>query len=126
MIEIGTKAIISVNGKPLLATHWDGHPISLGLGLVRCNLLLSDVLDLAMGHAIDAAIDSIRPVILKRYGLIPRISSMDCYTDSAEYQYDIRGGKVFYRKLEGCFPESLRSATWFSLLTERRVMCDSY
>jgi hypothetical protein len=32
-LKIGTRAVISIEGKPMLATHWDGYPASLGAGM---------------------------------------------------------------------------------------------
>ena len=37
-IKIGTRALISIGGKHLLATHWNGYPSCLGLKLLNCLL----------------------------------------------------------------------------------------
>ena len=46
-IKIGTRALISVAGKPLLATHWDGYPSCLGLKLLDCNKTKAAIVDAA-------------------------------------------------------------------------------
>jgi hypothetical protein len=44
--------------------------------------------------------------------------SIDDYGDWAEYQYDIRGDKIYFRPLDGCWPRWLENAGEFRLLTE--------
>ena len=55
MVKIGTRAIISIDGKPMLATHWDGYPTSLGADLLRCDKSIEAVIAVAKAHTIDAA-----------------------------------------------------------------------
>jgi hypothetical protein len=40
---------------PMLATHWDGHPTSLGRDLLNCDKSVSAVIEVAKAHTIDAA-----------------------------------------------------------------------
>jgi hypothetical protein len=37
VLKIGIRAIISIGGKPMLSTHWDEHPASLGRDLLNCD-----------------------------------------------------------------------------------------
>jgi len=45
------------------------------------------------------------------------IADIGLHRDLAEFQYDIRGNEVFFRPLDGWWPESLRKAAEFRLLT---------
>jgi len=57
---MGTRALISIQGKPTIATHWDGYPSSLGLDLLRRDKSLGAIIQVAESHTIDAADGSIR------------------------------------------------------------------
>ena len=59
MVKIGTRALISKNGKLMLATHWDGYPSCLGKELLDCDKNFASVIKVAKGHTIDAAHRSI-------------------------------------------------------------------
>ena len=52
---MGTRAIITIEGKPFLATHWDGDPASLGQDLKATKLSKKEIIDVAKRHTIDAA-----------------------------------------------------------------------
>ena len=150
MIKIGTRALISMDGKPMLATHWDGYPSSLGLDLLRCNKSLVSVIKVAKRHTIDAADRSIVDELNrerarglakkhhlteteirdgKRRGAVIcaedyQICDIKNYGDWAEYQYDIRGKKIYFRPLRNCWPESLEDASEFNLLAKGDDMED--
>jgi len=47
------------------------------------------------------------------------IADIGLHRDLAEFQYDIRGNTVFFRKLDGWWPEALRNAEEFRLLGEK-------
>ena len=147
MVKIGTRAIISLAGKPMLATHWDGHPGSLGRDLLNCDKSMKAIIEVARAHTIDAAdpqfldvlnrervsqlaekhqlsIDEIKAG--KRRGNFIsaddyEISDIGLHRDQAEFQYDIRHNAVFFRPLDGWWPESLRNAGEFRLLTAKEV-----
>jgi len=55
VVKIGTRAIISIADKPMLATHRDGYPKSLGRELLRYDQFLKAVIEVAKAHIIDAA-----------------------------------------------------------------------
>ena len=131
----------------MLATHWDGNPTSLGRDLLNCDRSIEAVVEVAEAHTIDAAdlqllealnrervsqlaekhrisADEIKAG--KRRGNIIcaddcEISDIGLYRDLAEFQYDIRGIEVYVRKLDGWWPESLRQAAEFRLLTAKEV-----
>lgn len=50
---MGTRAIISINGFAVIATHWDGYPLALGQDLLPCTTM-EEVLKVADGHLIDS------------------------------------------------------------------------
>jgi hypothetical protein len=147
VVNIGTRAIISIDGKPMLATHWDGHPTSLGRDLLCCDKSVKAVIEVAKAHTIDAADAQILDVLNrervsqlaerhqlsvdeikagKRRGNV--VSADDCeiadiglHRDLAEFEYDIRDNAVFFRPLDGWWPESLKRAEEFKRLTARAV-----
>ncbi len=147
MIKIGTRAIISIDGKPMLATHWDGYPQSLGRELLECDKSLESIIRVAGSHTIDAAEGSIWCELNKqrveklsekhhlteneikegkrRGNIITaedyEIADIGKYGDWAEYQYDIRGEVVLFRPLNGPFPESIEKAEPFKILTPKRA-----
>jgi hypothetical protein len=144
---MGTRALISINGKPMIATHWDGYPSALGSGLLQCDKTFGAVIRVAERHTIDRADSSIREdlnrkrveELSKKHGLSEQeirngkrrgplitaddyeICDINHYRDWAEYQYDIRGKDVFFRPLRGQYPESLEKALEFERLTREVV-----
>jgi hypothetical protein len=147
VVKIGTRAIVSIEGKPMLATHWDGYPSSLGADLLHCDRSAKAVIEVAKAHTIDAADLSLLDVLNrervehlaekhqltaqeikagKRRGNVIsaddyEISDMTRYADLAEYQYDLSGKQVYFRPLDGWWPGSLKHAAEFKLLSEKDV-----
>jgi hypothetical protein len=133
VVKIGTRAIISFDGKPMLATHWDGYPSSLGRDLLNCDRSINAVIEAAKTHTIDSADSSLLNTLNgerirqlaekhqltvqeikagKRLGNVIcaddyEIADMRVYGDWAEYQYDIRGKDIHFRRLRGWWPDSL-------------------
>lgn len=148
MIKIGTRAIISINGKPMLATHWDGYPTSLGWDLMNCDKSLKSVIEVAKAHTIDAAdpllLDVLNRERLSRFAEEHQLSvdeikagkrrgnvicaddfviaDIGAHRDLTEFQYDIRGKEVFFRPLEGWWPDSLKQAGDFTRLTAKEAV----
>ena len=136
--------MICIDGKPLLATHWDGYPSCLGLALLNCDKSMPAIVEVAKEHTIDAADNVIRQDLNrdriktlakkhrltqaeiregKRRGCVIRaedyeIGSIENYGDWAEYQYDIRGQEVYFRPLGGFYPKSVDKAGRFKLLSK--------
>ena len=147
VVKIGTRAIISIEGKPILATHWDGYPSSLGVDLLHCERSARAVIEVAKAHTIDAADPRILVALNgervnalaekhqltvqeikagKRRGNVIsaddyEISDISKYGDLAEYQYDLSGKEVYFRPLDGWWPDSLKRAAEFKLLSEKDV-----
>jgi hypothetical protein len=145
VVKIGTRAVISIAGKPTLATHWDGNPASLGLDLLRCDKSVKAVIEVAKAHTIDAADPKFLETLnrerisllaekhqlsvgeikagIRRGNVISaddhEIADLRIYGDLAEYHYDICGNEVYLRPLDGWWPEALRNAGKFKLLTEK-------
>jgi hypothetical protein len=143
VVKIGTRAIISIEGKPMLATHWDGYPASLGRDLLHCDRSIEAVVEVAKGHTIDAADPQLLEMLNrervsqlaekhhlsvqeikagKRRGNVicadeHEINDRGTYADLAEYHYDISGKEVFFRPIDGCWPESLKQAAEFKSLS---------
>jgi hypothetical protein len=144
VIKIGTRALICIDDKPLLATHWDGYPSCLGLKLLDSDKTISGIVNVAKEHTIDAAKHTILKELnrhrvkslVKRHRLTQaeiragkrrgcvicaedyEIGKIDNYGDWAEYQYDIRGQEVYFRPLSGIYPKSIINAGPFKQLTE--------
>ena len=49
------------------------------------------------------------------------ISDIGLHRDLAEFQYDIRNNEVYFRPLDGWWPESLKRAAEFKVLREKAV-----
>jgi len=111
VVKIGTRALISINEKVVIATHWDGYPSSLGRDLIECDKSLKSVVEVAKDHKIDCCNNSIRKEL--------EIDDIERYGDNAEYQYNIIGNEIYFRALKGYYPESLRGAEAFRLLTKK-------
>jgi hypothetical protein len=147
VVKIGTRALISKDGKPMLATHWDGYPSSLGMELLHCDKTIEAVIKVAKRHTIDAAHRSIYEDLnqqrikelakkhrlteekikkgIRRGNIIDaedhEICNIDNYGDWAEYQYDIRGKEIYFRPLEKWYPGSLENAPKFKLLNKKEI-----
>jgi hypothetical protein len=143
VVKIGTRAIISINGNPMLATHWDGYPSSLGRDLLNCDKAIKAVIEVAKAHTIDAAdawlLDMLNRERVKqlaerhqltvyeiksgvRRGNVIcaddyEITDLRNYSDWAEYEYDLCGKEVYFRPLTDSWPDSVRGAAEFRLLT---------
>jgi len=131
----------------MLATHWDGYPSSLGADLLHCDRSARAVIEVAKAHTIDSADSSLLDTLNgerirqlaekhqltvqeikagKRRGNVIsaddyEIADISIYRDWAEYQYDIRGKEIHFRRLRECWPDSLKHAAEFKLLTETEV-----
>ena len=140
---MGTRAIISVNKKVILATHWDGYPENLGTDLLKTKTI-SQIIRVAKKYSIDSAHISIHKKISEeRFKKIAKehhlsmkkvregyrrtevytpkdwaVGRIKNYGDWAEYQYDLRNGKWYYRKLSGTYPESLKKAGKWRIIGE--------
>jgi hypothetical protein len=147
VLKIGIRAIISIGGKPMLATHWDGYPPSLGRDLLRCDRSVEAVVEVAEAHTIDSADAALLDTLnrervtllaekhqltvqeikagIRRGNVISadefEIADIGLHRDLAEFQYDIRGKEVYFRPLDGWWPESVRKAGEFRLLTAKEV-----
>lgn len=51
---MGTRSIITVKGKPFIATHWDGYPMGMGANLLKAKTI-AQVVKVADHHSIDFA-----------------------------------------------------------------------
>lgn len=128
---MGTRAIITIDEKPLIATHWDGYPDGLGNGLINAKTI-ADIVAVADRKTIDFAnlnLPEIRSHLeirkahienKKDWGIISAedwdIGSIENYGDFAEYQYDLHQYSWRVRSLSGKWPESKDNAgKWFSL-----------
>lgn len=120
---MGTRAMILFEGKPLVATHWDGYPESLGADLVKAKVKSpSQILRVAKKHNIDFASSSVikkvqRPNMTGGNVITPEdypVGSMNDYDDFAEFEYNVTAdGKVTVRPLSGTWKESRHSKTPF-------------
>lgn len=145
-MDIGTRAIISIDDKLMIATHWDGYPGSLGIDLLECDKSLKSIIVVAKKHSIDFADKTIREELnkerveelTKKHSLTEQeikngtrrgniicsddyeIGDIEHYGDWAEYQYNIKGEQIFFRRLGGSYPSSLENAKSFELLTDRK------
>lgn len=67
---MGTRALITINEKPFIATHWDGYPDSLGADLYGTTTK-DQIIKAAEIHGIDfAAPEVIKKVAKKRFAEI--------------------------------------------------------
>jgi len=131
----------------MFATHWDGYPASLGRDLLNCDRSIEEVVDVAKAHTIDSADSSLLHTLNderirqlaekhqltveeikvgKRRGNVisaddHEIHDLKLYGDLAEYQYDISGKQIYFRPLDGWWPDALKHAAEFKLLTETEV-----
>jgi hypothetical protein len=133
VVKIGTRAIISIEGKPMLATHWDGYPSSLGFELLHCDKSIKTVIEVAKRQTVDAAdpwlldmlnrervrqlaekhqltVDEIRAGVRRGNVICAddyEIADIRNYGDWAEYEYDLCGKDLYFRLLTGGWPDSV-------------------
>lgn len=136
---MGTRAIISKDGKPFLATHWDGDPESLGKELERTRTA-EQIISVARKHTIDSAsppvmktLNAVRLRMLMRKHKLSleeikkgvrrgniivaedyEIGNIKNYDDFAEYQYNLKNGKWEMRELHGEWKKA-KAGKWKSL-----------
>ena len=94
---MGTRAIIRFEGKPLVATHWDGYPESLGKDLEKAHPKNpSAILRIANRHTIDAAdlsASSVKRLQEKRFEYISRMTKGK-YSVEQLKKLDKEGGQI--------------------------------
>jgi len=119
---MGTRAMISIDGNPFVATHWDGYPSCLGKNLLMCGIggIISprEILDVASDHSINFAdeehLKDANQLMIDRlkengqyqrgYGWLAQendqfVHSIKEYGDFAEYQYDFFQGRWRFREV---------------------------
>lgn len=139
---MGTRAIITINEKPYVATHWDGYYSVLGKSLEQVSTK-QEIIKAASDRSIDFA-DLKDPLFRdivkervkdicerhkitekemkagKRRGMIItnadyQITSIKNYGDWAEYQYDFTGGKWRVRSVSGAWDKNPAFGKWFDM-----------
>jgi len=121
-----------------------------GLGVFNCDKSVPAIVEVAKEHTIDAADIAILEnlnrhrikTLAKKHRLTQaeiragkrrgcvicaedyEIGIIDSYGDWAEYQYDLRGQKVYFRPLSGFYPKSINKARRFKLLTKEAAKKD--
>jgi len=127
---MGTRAIITKNGKPFIATHWDGYPEALGADLLG-KVTDDEIIKVSAERSIDfidqkykakaikflkaRQMREARKVVSDGYSLTLKeakrlypVSADDIkhYGDWAEWHYDLKDGKWTARPLSGAYPDS--------------------
>ena len=131
----------------MLATHGDGYPTSLGRDLMKCDKSMKAVVEVVEAHTIDAADPQLLDMLNrdrvsqlaakhqltvqeimagKRRGKVIsaddyEIADISLHRDLAEFQYDIRDNGIYFRPLDGWWPESLKRAAEFKRLTAKAI-----
>jgi hypothetical protein len=145
---MGTRAIITIDGKPAIATHWDGYLKGLGQDLLDMpDTTTKSVIEVAKKHCIDfieskigrklkqerleelckkhnLPLDKIKEGY-RRGSIISNddyeMGNIKIYDDCAEYQYDIRADGIYFRPLHGCWQESQHSTIKFKKLNKVNI-----
>jgi hypothetical protein len=127
---MGTRAIITIEGKPFIATHWDGNPDNLGRKIFSSSIApdslyprtkRSDVdkfehlIKSVQSHTIDFAVPSVKKFLTD---IAKRIDPISNYGDYAEFQYDYKNDEWFVRPLHGEWTETQHSKTKFKKLKD--------
>ena len=121
---------------------------SLGRDVLNCDKSMKAIIEVARAHTIDAADPQVietlnreRVTLLaqkhqlsvqeikagKRRGNVIcaddfEIADLRTYRDLVEFEYDIRGKEVYFRPLDGWWPEALRNAGEFRPLSEKEIV----
>jgi hypothetical protein len=126
---MGTRAVISKDGKPFIATHFDGSPNSLGCKLAKLEGIDDDdLIGAAMDNTIDFGVESVMdkvnavriPEIARKFNVSetevkngyqpfvagPKdspVSNIKNYNDMAEWEYNLNmaTGRFQYREVLG-------------------------
>lgn len=80
---MGTRALITIDEKPYIAIHWDGHPDSLGANLFG-TVTKTEIIIAAEKHTIDFAAPDVR-----KYANKKRYSEIAAKTDGKYSAADI-------------------------------------
>jgi len=127
---MGTRALITKNGKPFIATHWDGYPESLGSDLLG-KITDEEIIKASAEHSIDCIDQKHKPMAvkylkarqlreakkaveeghsktLKEAKRFYPIGADDIkhYGDFAEWHYDLKDGRWSARPISGEYPDS--------------------
>lgn len=145
---MGTRAIITKDGKPLITTHWDGYLKGLGARLLDLpDYSVKSLIKAAEFHSIDFIDSKIGKDVkqarleelAKKHNLTinqikegyrrgsvissddHEIGNIKIYDDWAEYQYDIRTDEIYFRQLSGGWETSQHSTNEFKKLTKNII-----
>jgi len=145
---MGTRAMIRIDGKDFVATHWDGHPETLGKELVSLPVKnKKTILSVAKKHNIDSASAEIHSKLNKeriesisknqklsasevkkgiRRGDIIAIEDYEVgfiknYGDFAEYIYDVRDNSVYVAEGHGDYDATKKAEKEGKLKWKRYV-----
>jgi len=144
---MGTRALISINKKSFIATHWDGYPSDLGKDLLESDKSIDSIIEITNSHSIDFAdktilekVNNLRlKELCKKHNLTIEevkkgkrkgdiicsddyeVLDIEHYGDWSEYEYNIENNEVYVRKLCGAYPESLEGASDYILLTDEII-----
>ena len=110
MMGSESKALISVYGKPLIATLRDGGPEALGKRLVRSNKNPDSVVDAARKHGIYFLVPAVfsdeewttLAVHFQKVRHPEGVFNSERYLGWGRYHYDIQGDTVMFRDLTYC------------------------
>ncbi len=137
--------MISKNGKPFVGTHWDGYPDGLGLGSsilkaaswgkrpLTDNQILYIAAKFSLNFAEKSVLAKAEKIAIARIKKMPAdqrsgyawalkpgahfITDIKISDEFWEWQYDLRGGKWYFRPLSGSWHQSRHSTTAFKPLT---------
>lgn len=137
---MGTRAMISIDGKPMFATHWDSYPESLGKELQKLKKKdIPNLLKVASKHSINFADKSLvgisEKMMRKRLKgqagyewLFHKgqhfVDDIKIYGDYAEYQYDVdsKTGKIKFREISGAWDDPKKTAgNWKNLASYKKL-----
>lgn len=135
---MGTRAMISIDGKPTFTTHWDGYPTSLGRDLVNLSKKdIPSIMRVAAKHSINFAdkrylkqSDALMKKIIRAKPKDERIGyswalkkgahfvdDINLNDDFQEWEYNIntKTGTITVRPLSGSWKEHKALSEWKQL-----------
>jgi hypothetical protein len=131
---MGTRAMITIDKKPFVATHWDGYPSELGKDLSRAKTkeaILKQAVKRSINSADKSVLKEANKLAIERIKKMPKntragyewalksgkfVDDIKNYDDWAEYEYDYdtKTGTWMVRERDGSWREN-RPKAWKKL-----------
>ena len=104
---MGTRAIITKDGYPVLSVQYDGHPDCLGADLRKVTSD-TEIYQVAESHVVVFADGQFMTQLCSAQADKKQYTNIHTCGEWFDYQYDLKDGEWRFRKLSGRWPDPIK------------------